>query len=552
MSRSFRLTLANKCLLLFGAAVVLILAAALIVVALRMQTLVEHGPKKRARDFANAWLSDKIQITSTLYPSSQFTIDLPADQNLQILPIMRREFVTAEGESPFLKNAIERFELRPDTAEKFASTKDTDGKTYYRFVRALRRSDLNRRETTTYSSSPALPTNPQQLNTTSATNPLEGVLLINLRDPNAPVEQAVNIIYLSAAGIAAGLLAIFVFWFITTRIILSPLRLLRDYAAAVSQGNLNIRSDINTGDEYEHLSDMFNHMLDNIRKNEQELRSINKSLDLKLGELAESNIALYEANKIKGEFLANVSHELRTPLNSINGFAEVLAETFAETASPADEKRRRYITNILKSSRQLLDLINDLLDLAKIEAGRMELHLSPISISDTCEGLINLMRPQAEKASIQLVTRIAKNLPIVHTDAGKLQQILFNFLSNAIKFTPAQGTVTLDAQLIGSQSKARKPMVKISVTDNGPGIAFEDQKRIFEKFTQLDPSTTREYGGTGLGLTISKELADMLQGQIDLESDIDKGAKFSLTIPLMLQRKTTPLMPNLAEKTPSS
>ncbi|QQE12386.1 HAMP domain-containing histidine kinase [Planctomycetota bacterium] len=540
MSKSVRLTLANKCLLLFGGAVVLILASALVMVALRMQELVEQGPKKRARDFADAYIGDDIQLGSALTSVSDLTTQLSPGQDLKLVHISKFDFAYVEGEDELVKAAIEYFELRPDTTERFEKAKDADGQTYYRFVRAIRRSDLATiRGGTRTGFRPAIEP--------GIANPLEGVLVIDLRDPNAPVEQAVNIIYLTAAGIASGLLAIFVFWYITTRLILSPIRLLRDYASAVSEGNLSIRSDINTGDEYEQLSDMFNHMLDNIRKSDHELRSINKSLDLKLGELAESNVALYEANKIKGEFLANVSHELRTPLNSINGFAEVLAETFAESGSPADDKRKRYITNIMKSSRQLLDLINDLLDLAKIEAGRMELHLSPISVSDMSEGLVNLMRPQAEKSNIELELKVPPNLPMVQTDAGKLQQILFNFLSNAIKFTPDGGTVTLSAITASEDLEGKKERVVLSVKDTGPGIATEDQARIFEKFTQLDPSATREFGGTGLGLTISKELADILQGEITIDSDIGRGATFSITLPLALENKSVPLMPDLAD-----
>ncbi|WP_432797297.1 ATP-binding protein [Poriferisphaera sp. WC338] len=543
MSKSVRLTLANKCLLLFGAAVILILAAALIVVALRMQTLVDEGPRKRARDYADAWLTNKIQLGPTLsaYQLQSRSENLPADENLKFVRIDRSEFSAAEEEDPFLKTTIEKFQLRPDQTERFTHAIDPGGQTYYRYARAVRKSELNTIRGGTAAGFSAT------IDTTGLANPLEEILLIDLRDPDAPIEQAVNIIYLIAAGIAAGLLAIFVFWYITTRIILSPVRLLRDYAAAVSEGNLNIRSDINTGDEYEQLSDMFNHMLDNIRKNTQDLRSINKSLDLKLGELAESNVALYEANKIKGEFLANVSHELRTPLNSISGFAEVLAETFTDTHDPADEKRRRYVNNINKSSRTLLDLINDLLDLAKIEAGRMELSLSQISITDTTEGLLNLMRPQAEKADITLQLDVPPNLPIITTDAGKLQQILFNFLSNAVKFTPADGTVTLSARFLTPHEDNQRPELRISVTDTGPGIAPEDQQRIFDKFTQLDPSVTKQFGGTGLGLTISKELADLLQGRIELESEVSAGTTFSLVIPTEPIAKTAPLMPDFAE-----
>ncbi len=430
---------------------------------------------------------------------------------------------------------------------------------YFRYARAIRKSDLSRIR------SGAAGGFEPRVDTSALADPLQQVLLIHVRDPSAASQAMVNRIYIVAAGLFAGLLAIGVFWFITMRLILSPVRVLQDVAKKVSAGDLNIRSDINTGDEYEELSHIFNDMLTNQKEKQDQLRSINKSLDLKLDELAASNIALYEANKMKGEFLANVSHELRTPLNSMIGFAEVLQETLKDRTGPVDEKRQRYVNNMITSSRRLLDLINDLLDLAKIEAGRMDLNVSAISIADTFEGLINLMRPQAEKRDITLEMDIEPGLPVVQTDAGKLQQILFNFLANAVKFTPEGGTVTLSAHMPehedaddadseaaadedGKQESdddtpADQPQVYLSVSDTGPGIAPEDHRRIFEKFTQLAPSETKQHVGTGLGLTISQELASMLQGHIELDSDLGRGATFTLAIPVVLERRTASLMP---------
>jgi len=191
-------------------------------------------------------------------------------------------------------------------------------------------------------------------------------------------------------------------------------------------------------------------------------------------------------------------------------------------------------------------LINDLLDLAKIEAGRMEMRAGPVSIADTIEGLVNLIRPLGEKQQITLKHKAPHDLPKVQTDAGKLQQILFNFLANAVKFTPEQGEVSIEAELVDTADDAPPTHVRISVHDTGPGIASDDQKRIFEKFVQLDPGVTKEHGGTGLGLTISQELAHLLQGEIDLDSTVGRGTTFSLTIPLQPSEVTTPLMPEAA------
>lgn len=539
MSRRLRVSLANKCQLLFGIAVLLILTAALGLVGLRMQQLVERMPLKRARDVAEAWLDDKIQLGGELTPIDRALSDLPSDIDLQLSLIDTEDFERIASRDSFIAEALERFQTSTAAQERFEEATGSEGKLFYRYARAIRKSDFNRMR-----GGMAVGFQPK-IDTTALADPLEIVLLIHLRDKDAYRESMLNRVHIAAAGLVAGLLAIATFWYITTRLILSPVRLLRTYAEKVSEGDLNIRSDINTGDEFEQLSDMFNTMLGSIKVNHDQLQTANKSLDLKLGELAESNVALYEANKIKGEFLANVSHELRTPLNSIVGFAEVLQETLADRTGPVDEKRKRYASNIIHSSRRLLDLINDLLDLAKIEAGKTELRISTVSVSDTCEGLLNLIRPQADKRNITLRIKCEPNMPMVETDAGKLHQILFNFLSNAVKFTPESGLITLTATVEPRQRENDPARVRISVADTGPGIHPEEQERIFDKFTQLDPSVTKEHGGTGLGLTISRDLAAMLHATIELESEPGQGATFSLLIPLVQQEEKSPLMPGL-------
>jgi len=252
-------------------------------------------------------------------------------------------------------------------------------------------------------------------------------------------------------------------------------------------------------------------------------------LDLKLGQLAESNVALYESNRLKSEFLANVSHELRTPLNSILGFADLLKDQ----ASPGTEpKALRYLTNIINSGNHLLDLINDLLDLAKIEAGKMEVRSEPLSLTDMFEALTSLLKPLAEQKQLSIVSRVAAEMPIIRTDAAKLQQVLYNYLSNAIKFSPAGARIELFAERDGDDN------IRLTVADRGPGIEPEKQSLIFEKFRQLDGSVTRQHGGTGLGLAISKELAALLGGSVGVRSTPGEGATFWITIPLTIEAGT--------------
>jgi signal transduction histidine kinase len=364
--------------------------------------------------------------------------------------------------------------------------------------------------------------------------PYVGVVSVDMPSRIDANELLLNRVFILAAGLLAGTLAVVAFYLITTRLILQPVRVLQETAEKVSQGDLNIRSDISTGDEFQQLSETFNTMLANLKRNADQLRSVNKSLDLKLGQLAESNLALYESNRLKSEFLANVSHELRTPLNSILGFADLLKDALekghaAAAAGNGDAKTIRYVGNILQSSRNLLDLINDLLDLAKIEAGRMEIRSEPLSISDLFEGLVNILKPLSEQKNLSIVTSASPDVPIIHSDPAKLQQVLYNFLSNAIKFSPPGSRIDLATTL-----EEDGEHVRISVTDRGPGIAPDKQQLIFEKFRQLEPSHTRTHGGTGLGLAISKELALLLGGSIGVRSTPGEGSTFWLLVPLKI------------------
>ena len=182
-----------------------------------------------------------------------------------------------------------------------------------------------------------------------------------------------------------------------------------------------------------------------------------------------------------------------------------------------DPKAARYLQNILASGRNLLDLINDLLDLAKIEAGRMDVRSEPLSLNDLFEGLINLLKPLAEGKELSIVPSVATEVPIMQTDPSKLQQVLYNLLSNAIKFSPNGSRIELTAKMTGAD------YVRIAVKDHGPGIEPEKQEVIFEKFRQIDGSVTRQHSGTGLGLAISRELISLLGGTMGVDSVLGEG-----------------------------
>jgi signal transduction histidine kinase len=336
---------------------------------------------------------------------------------------------------------------------------------------------------------------------------------------------------LLATAIITVFLAMVMLYVIVRYVIVKPLNHLREVSDAVSQGDITRRADINTRDEFEDLAIDFNRMLQQLLDSAAELREVNDSLDAKVDELAQANMRLFELNRLKGDFLSTMSHELRTPLNSIIGFSDVLASIDA-----LDDKQRRYVENIRKSGRTLLEMINDILDLAKIESGKMELNLTDFAIESVIAAQCDMARPLAEKKNIDLNTEIEQALPELHQDQAKLQQILSNLLSNAIKFTPEGGRIDVLAR------RNNRGQLELVVIDTGVGIADEDQTIVFEKFRQgkaavTDDPMTREYSGTGLGLSIVKELSKLLGGEVSLQSELGKGSKFTVRLPWVRQEQ---------------
>ncbi|MGD8457532.1 MAG: response regulator [Anaerolineales bacterium] len=238
-------------------------------------------------------------------------------------------------------------------------------------------------------------------------------------------------------------------------------------------------------------------------------------------------VEIQEADRLKSEFLANMSHELRTPLNSIIGFSRVILKGID---GPITDLQQQDLEAIHHSGQHLLDMINNLLDLSKIEAGKMELSIEEIELSDVIESAISTARGLIKEQPIQLVENVPDKLPPVLVDRTRIRQIMLNLLQNATKFTD-EGTITIDVEIIEDVETA-KPFIKISVSDTGIGIATEDQKSLFERFSQVDSSLTRKVGGTGLGLSISKHLVEMQGGTIGLTSEIGKGSTFWFTVPV--------------------
>ncbi len=356
--------------------------------------------------------------------------------------------------------------------------------------------------------------------------------------------------WLLAVAIVTAFLAMVAFYTVIRYVIVRPVRHLRNVSDAIAHGDINMRADIRTGDEFEALAVAYNRMLRHLVDAQDELRGANVNLDVKVDELAKLNMQLYETNRVKSDFMATMSHELRTPLNSILGFSDVLG-----SIDSLDNKQQRFVQNIQKSGRLLLEMINNVLDLAKVESGKMELRLTSFDVRRVIGAQCDMARPLSEKKNIDLIEEIQPDLPPMHQDQGRIQQVLNNLLSNAIKFTPEGGRIKVVAQRGGEGG------LVIQVIDTGVGIAEEDQQAIFEKFRQGTTSMpggdamTREYGGSGLGLSICRELCNLLGGDVTVQSELGTGSTFTVRLPWQIEQKPildSPLTADFEEFSKSS
>jgi signal transduction histidine kinase len=271
----------------------------------------------------------------------------------------------------------------------------------------------------------------------------------------------------------------------------------------------------------------------------EQLKHASEQLERKVqeatAELADQNellrrqhIELEQASALKSQFLANMSHEFRTPLNAILGYTHMLLHNVTGHVS---EPQRKSLTRIDSNSRHLLALINDILDITRIEAGRMPLNVASFAVGDLITEVMAELEPIIRRSNLAVTSRPKSSLPKLRSDRQKVKQIVLNLLSNALKFTPAGG-VTIHAAY-----DRRAKQMAISVCDTGIGIATEDQAKVFEDFRQLDSSPTRGYGGTGLGLSICRRLSQMLGGTIELASTQGRGSTFTLRLPARPRRR---------------
>ncbi|MGA2173283.1 MAG: ATP-binding protein [Sedimentisphaerales bacterium] len=510
------LSLADKCRLEFGAAVVLTLALALLIPYAWMRQLTRQILLDASRARVETLVHQHFQARPLGEKSSLAVLDSRGnvmDPNKTDLRWVRfkkdeKQITGLTAQQQLMVEALRRDDETSDQIR----VENRDHKLYTTYVRVFRATE-----------GCVSCHNPQ--GSAGAFNRNEPIGAVIIEEPAAEIRRTalLNTVWLLVAGLISGTGAFVAFYIITQRVILRPIRQLRALVNNVAEGNLDVRSSINTRDEYEKLAEAFNHMLDGLQATQEKLRQANRQLDDKIIELSERNIELFRANKVKGDFLASISHEFRTPLNSIMGFAQVLRD---KPELLKEDKGKRYAENIIAGGQRLLNMINDLLYLARAEADKIQLHLEQTTAVEICNAVVLSFSEMAREKDIKVTLKVQQDIPAFVADAGKIQQVLENYMSNAVKFTPERGKIALKAAMQDDGT------IRFSVTDTGCGIAEQDSEKIFQKFGQVGSPLTRQTGGTGLGLAISKELADMLAGQVGFESQPDKGSTFWLDIPL--------------------
>lgn len=271
----------------------------------------------------------------------------------------------------------------------------------------------------------------------------------------------------------------------------------------------------------------------------EELIRVTGELQEKTRLLAEANRRTQEADRLKSQFLANMSHELRTPMNSIIGFSEILVDRLSGEADP---KHVSFLRHILTSGQHLLGIINDVLDLSKIESGKVELFPEHIVIADVTESVCGIMRAAAAKQGVTFEVRVPRDLPELECDPAKFKQVLYNLLSNALKFSPPKSVVAIEARHVPDEYPP-EGVIEVAVIDQGIGIAPENHSIIFDEFRQVDATARREFGGTGLGLALVKKFIELQSGRVGVESAIGKGSTFTFSLPVKFRGHVEPAPP---------
>ncbi len=358
-----------------------------------------------------------------------------------------------------------------------------------------------------------------------AVGELRGALSVIIPKEIAEQRFAAEIVFFLTVG-AISILLIVAIIFLTVGNLLKPIERLTGTVVSITKtGDFSKKVDVSAHDEVGLLGKAFNELS---CKCHDTYATLEQRIAEKTVHLQKANIALERASKMKSEFLANMSHELRTPLNAVIGFAEVLRD---KICGDLNAEQLDFVQDIHSSGQHLLQMINDILDLSKIEAGKMALQYEAFSVSDSIRDVYTILKGLADKKSLQLKTNVQPGVDSIEADRVKFKQILYNLLSNAIKFTTPNGNITTEAHRVDD-------MLQLSVSDTGIGMKPEDKEKVFKEFWQADSSFARKYEGTGLGLALTRRIVEMHGGKIWFESELGKGTTFSITLPLKEPAKT--------------
>lgn len=326
-----------------------------------------------------------------------------------------------------------------------------------------------------------------------------------------------NAAYILMASMVVVILIALVAGILVSRSIVKPIQKLNEAAHQIATGDLDHKLTIQSGDEVGELTTSFDHMRGNLKTQRDHME---EQVEARTADLKVARDDADRANRVKSEFLSNMSHELRTPLNSIIGFSQLLE------MDAKDGRTKEYIGEILGSSSHLLALINEVLDLSRIESGKMELSIDSYNLNELLGDCLSMIKPVADKSSIQIVDKVSALEDInINVDEKRFKQICLNILSNAIKYNSENGKVIIDC------SPTEKNMLCLSVTDNGKGLTPDQQRHLFKPFDRIGADHSN-IEGTGLGLLISRELIESMGGTIGVESEPGKGSRFWVQVPL--------------------